>query len=450
MAQIDRIVNVAIALRTTAITEASFSDMLILAPHTLSVGRVMVITAASELLDLGITATDKLYLAASDSFKGIPSVRQVFIGRQQVNSVSASITKAVETATYSVTVGWRDTAGDMQSFTASHIGGASDTTTTIATALAALIAAEDTPVAATTTGGVLNIVAEVYGTAFSLSVKGNIEVQPVTSSETPTEALSAITNEGANFYGVTMTSRAEADILDAADWVETNAKLGMFGSKSAGILSNDVSNDIASKMQERQLFRSTVFYTSKADDEYPECAIMSHCFTFYPGAETWALKKLPGLSYTKITEGQYITANRKNAMTFEPFRNFAITQGGKVAAGEWIDVIRFRDWLEEQIKVNVVSTMINADGKIPYTDPGIEIVVAAMREALDLGVRRGGIAPPELDEFNKIVPSYTTEAPKSQVVAFNDKANRVLRDVKFTARLAGAIHTVEIKGSLTY
>lgn len=40
--------------------------------------------------------------------------------------------------------------------------------------------------------------------------------------------------------------------------------------------------------------------------------------------------------------------------------------------------------------------------------------------------------------------------PKAANISANVKAQRVLRDVQFTARLAGAIHAMEIKGSLTY
>ncbi|MCT9127509.1 DUF3383 domain-containing protein [Cupriavidus gilardii] len=123
-----------------------------------------------------------------------------------------------------------------------------------------------------------------------------------------------------------------------------------------------------------------------------------------------------------------------------------------MAAGEWIDVIRFRDWLAEQIKINVVSALVNAsaNGKVPFTDGGIAIVTTAMRKALDLGVARNGIAPEELDEDGRKIPSYTISAPLSANVPFNDKANRVLNDVSFTARLAGAIHAVTIRGNLTY
>jgi hypothetical protein len=76
----------------------------------------------------------------------------------------------------------------------------------------------------------------------------------------------------------------------------------------------------------------------------------------------------------------------------------------------------------------------------------------AMIGALDLGVRRGGIAEPavDVDNNNRVIPSYTTSVPARSQVSSNDVANRFLRDVRFTARLAGAIHAVEIRGTLSY
>ena len=121
-----------------------------------------------------------------------------------------------------------------------------------------------------------------------------------------------------------------------------------------------------------------------------------------------------------------------------------------MAGGEWIDIIRFRDWLKQEVQINVTSVLINTYGKVPYTDPGIELIGTAIRKALDLGVVRGGIAPVELNEDNKEIPSYVITLPRSSGISDNTKAQRVLEDVKFSARLAGAIHLANIKGNLAY
>ncbi|OBW92982.1 DUF3383 family protein [Gallibacterium salpingitidis] len=271
------------------------------------------------------------------------------------------------------------------------------------------------------------------------------------SDETVTDALAAIAKENNDWYGLAFASRDVEDVLLAAAWAEANGKLFVTASNDENLLQSSDQSDIASKLNEKQYYRSAVMYSHKADEEYPEIALMSYAFTFYPGAETWNLKKLAGVSYSPISEGEYIACAKKNATTFEKFNgSFAVTQGGKVAAGEWIDIIRFRDWLVQEVQINVTSVLINAYGKVPYTDKGIELIGAAIRQALDLGVARGGIAPVELDEDNKEIPSYIISLPRASSISNNNKAKRILQDVKFTARLAGAIHLVEIKGNLAY
>lgn len=135
--------------------------------------------------------------------------------------------------------------------------------------------------------------------------------------------------------------------------------------------------------------------------------------------------------------------------TFEKFGNISITQNGKIASGEWIDVIRFRDWLVEEIQTRVFNAMTNV-GKIPYTDAGIAVIEGQIRSALKLGQQRGGIAPTEYNENGEKNLGFTTEVPLASSISAGQKASRILEDVKFKARLAGAIHVVEITGSLTY
>lgn len=454
MANLDRIVSVQISLNTTAIKEQSFSDLLILGPHAHSATRTMIITEASELLELGFLPTDPIYKAALSVFSQIPTINRLFIGRQLVSSVPLTVGAAVEGAAYTAQINWIDADGTPQGQLVSVVADSDDTPTTIATALAAAISASTAGpiVNATAAAAVITVVPDTPGTSFAINTSANITAPVATSTELPSVALTAIRAETDDWYGVSLTSRVDADTLDAAAWVEANNKLLGVTSAATAILNPGSTTDIASQLEQGQYFRTHVWYHADAANQWLDAAIAAKAFTFYPGSETWALKRLGGVSYDNLSEGQAQGAFVKNANTFEQFRNFAVTQNGKVAAGEWIDVIRFRDWLAEQVKINVVSAMINADGKVPYTDPGIQIIVTALRQALDLGVARGGIAPPEVDsdDTTRTIPSYIIEAPLSSSVSFNNKANRLLQDVKFTARLAGAIHTVEIKGSLTY
>ena len=83
--------------------------------------------------------------------------------------------------------------------------------------------------------------------------------------------------------------------------------------------------------------------------------------------------------------------------------------------------------------------MINLP-KIPFTDPGIAIIEAEVRGVMDLGISKGIFAAD---------PAPTVSVPLAVDVDTNDKANRLLPDVNFTAVLAGAIHFVEVNGTVT-
>lgn len=449
MANIDRIVNVAISLNTTAIKEQNFSDVLVLGAHALAVSRILVVTEASELLDLGINQADPLYTAVRDAFKQIPTVQRVFVGRRQVETSRVTVTRA-STAAYKITMQWRVEDGSVQTVDAAFTGLADSTPTTIAASLVAAITATDAPVTATAVGAEVSITADDVDTAIAVSVKGNLSLAIPTSTETPTAALTACQRENADWYGVVLASRVEADILDTAEWVESNGCLFGVSSAQAGILDAAIETDLASKCQQKQYFRTHVWFHGAAATEALEAAVMANRFTYYPGGETWANARLSGITYDNLSEGQALAAHAKNANTFEQMRNFAITQNGKVAAGEWIDVIRGRDWLAEQVKINVATQLINANGKVPFTDDGIQILANGLRQALLLGQSRGLIAPDEIDSAGNKIPGFVITVPRSMNISANDKANRILRDLKFSARLAGAIHVADIKGNLTY
>jgi hypothetical protein len=423
--------------------------MLVLAPHVLNVNRIMIATGAGDLLDMGVAENDLLYVAVRDAFKQTPGLQQVYIGRRQVDCASVKVTRA-SASTYSITLSWRDANQTVQTAAARYEATASDAEQAIAAALAVMISGTAAPVQASAAGAAVTITAQTSGEPFGLAIDGNLALGAMSSTETPSAALAACLNENGGWYGVKIASHDPGDILNAAEWVESNDKLLGVSSSQAGIIDAAVNNDVAALAQQHQYFRTHVWYHGAAGAEALDAAVQSSRFAFYPGQETWANARLAGISYDTLREDQAQAAANKNANTFEPFRNFAITQGGKVAAGEWIDVIRFRDWLVEQIKVNVMSQIVNAGGKIPYTDDGIQIIVNGVQAALRLGQQRGGIAPDELDEANNKVPGYKISAPRSMNISANDKANRILRDLKFSARLAGAIHAVQIQGSLTY
>lgn len=442
MASIDRLVDVQISLNTTGIATSSFSDGMFVVPHCLNLSRMMAITGADQLLEMGARPTDLVYLAAQAWFSQGKHPSKLYIGRKQINSVKLAVNKA-KAAEYKITVA-RKVGGETVTQTASTTGTAEMQPSAIATALKT--AAASIGVTVSVNNNVLTISSDE---AFTLKYV-NLDKQEESSTESWTDALSAIQKAGGDWYGLAISSRKATDVLEVAAWAEANHK--MFGTASSDeqITDGSTDTDILSQLKTKGYAYTFGMYHTKAETEFPELALMADRFTYYPGQETWANVKLNGITADTLLESHVIVVQSKNGSTFENFGSFSISQQAKTASGEWIDVIRFRDWLKANMQADVAYALINAGGKVPYTDKGIQVIVNAMRQSLDLGVQRGGIAQPELDSENKVLESYVIKYPRSSDISPNTKAKRILQDVGGVARLAGAIHLVEIKFALAY
>ena len=67
-----------------------------------------------------------------------------------------------------------------------------------------------------------------------------------------------------------------------------------------------------------------------------------------------------------------------------------------------------------------------------------------------LGTRRGGISEDQYNSNGDLIPGFTTSVPLAADLTDEQKKSRILTNVNFSALLAGAIHVVEVTGSLVY
>lgn len=178
-------------------------------------------------------------------------------------------------------------------------------------------------------------------------------------------------------------------------------------------------------------------------------AWVAKCLNYSSGSETWAHKTLYSVEPATISSTQMKNLEDKNVSYMVTTAGKNLTFGGMTLGGEWIDVIRFRDWLKNDMQIAVANLFV-MNPKIPYTDGGIAMVQNKMIASLKRGVACGGIAPDEYDEDGTLIPGFTTSVPLSANLTATQKASRKLSNCTFKARIAGAIHVVDITGSLTY
>lgn len=441
MATLDDIVSVQIALQTTGVTRGDFGTPMIVAPLMTFPERVRVYTSYNAASEDDLPPA--LLTALSDCFGQIPRPRQVKVGRRAVLKGVIEVADLIALGTYSFKVN-----GESYSYTADG----TPTKTEIVTGLAAAVTADtDEIITATVAGDTLEI-AWIGSNIGSVELVSNLQwgtITPLAAANAVANDLDAILDEDNRWYGLVMVERVKQTQLDAAEWTEANDKLFITATNEADVLNPSLTTDLLSLLKNSRYFRTAVLYHTNATTEYPDAAWAGRVFTIKPGGETWALKQLASVTPSPLTSTQKQTVVNKGGNTFEFYQTqIALTNPGKVAAGEWIDVIRFRDWLKDTIQVNMTQMMINRD-KIPYTDAGIQLCVNNLRKSLQEGQNVGGIAPDELDANNNTVPGFIITYPRSVELASSIKASRVL-SLGFTARLAGAIHVVEITGALAY
>ena len=252
------------------------------------------------------------------------------------------------------------------------------------------------------------------------------------------------------WYCIHSVGLTKDQVLEVIQWTETQNKLH-------GYMDDDPDNPI---VEPGIYFRSFPVYPKvtleQPDDEVPlenkygmSIAMASKAMNFHAGEETWALKPLAAVTPSKLKTAGIKKMEAANFSYVIKVASKNVTQGGKTNAGEWIDLIRFRDWLQNDMQVRVVNLLI-VNPKVPYTDPGISSVENQMKASLKDGQKWGGIAPTEYDEDGNPNPGYVTSVPLASSLTSTQKASRTLENCRFDARIAGAIHMVNIKGNLTY
>ena len=441
MASLDDIVSVQIALQTAGVSRGNFGTPMIVAPLMTFPERVRVYNSYNAASEDDLPPS--LLTALSDCFGQIPRPKQVKVGRRAVLKGVIEVADLIALGTYSFKV---------SSETYSYTADGTPTKAEIAIGLALAVTSDANEIITATAVGDTVEISWISTVVGSVELLTNLQwgtISPLAAASAVADDLDAILDEDSAWYGLVLTERVKQAQLDAAEWTEANDRLFITATDEADVLNPALATDLISVLKNTRYYRTAVLYHTNAATEYPDAAWAGRVFTIQPGAETWALKSLASVTPSPLTSTQKQTVVNKGGNTFEFYQaQIALTNPGKVAAGEWIDIIRFRDWLKDTIQANMVQMMINRD-KVPYTDAGIQLCVNNLRKSLQEGQNSGGIAPDELDANGASVPGFVITYPRSVELAPSIKASRTL-SLGFIARLAGAIHVVEITGALAY
>lgn len=276
---------------------------------------------------------------------------------------------------------------------------------------------------------------------------GSLKIGRIDSGADWSDELDLIIAQDNDWYGLVITDRTLADQTDVAAWAETNKKMFFICSNSGDILNSGVSSDIASVVQTADYDYSGAIYHETAPSAFFDAGWISNFLSFEPGAATAKFKTITGFSASNLSAASRSAALAKSCNLYSTIGDRAITEEGTVGSGEFMDVIRDLDWLESEMANNIFDLLATTP-KVPYTNAGIAQVEGEVRKTLDAAIAAGVLrASPDDYEGNP----YRVTVKKVADISAADRSNRLLPDdaITFDAKIAGAIHKVEIAGTVS-
>lgn len=439
MPSLSDIVSITIVLQTGGITQAGFGTPLLLS-HSAAFAERVRFYQDPEGVAADFAVTTPEHRAASKIFSQNPRPERVAIGRAALKPTQRFKIGAVSVQNlhkYIVKIGTTDVE-----YTSDGTATNDEIVAGLAAAITTLAPAGFAATAIGVVGSqVLQILASAPGNWLDITAPDPTYLSFVQDHADPGVAtdLTAIKLESNQWYHLVTWFNSEAYVLAASAFVEANKKLytpDFADSEVITVAESGLATDVAHDLKASAFNRTGGCYHPN-NAQFFGAAWPGAVLPLNPGSETWKFKTLAGVAVYALSETQKINAQDKRCNLYLEYAGRNIATEGVVASGQFVDTIRFRDWLEARIQERLFLALANSK-KVPYTDEGIAILQAALFAQLQEGVDVGGL----------VKDSIVIQAPTAASANPVDKANRILRNLNFTAELAGAIHKVFIQGQI--
>lgn len=450
------LVNVTISKQTASVSRTGFGTPIIMSTEAAEDARFATTAKIYTGIDgLGPTGDNfdtegVTYKMAQRFFSQNPKVPQIVVGKRATPSLmTVNLIPIVKDNTdYVITIGGRGVLGsDVETFT--FDSGVAASVTSIITGVLALINGGAQKVLATdnTTDMDLETAATAGGIAtagkpYTLQFDRSLwTAQNITADTGLTTDLGLIRTEidgNDDWYAAFVDSFGKAEIESMAAAIEALIKIYLPTTFDADILTS-ATTDVGSVLQAANYARTALCWHETPGFSDLGASWAGRNLPADPGSITWKFKSVVGPAFSLLTPSEAAELATKSVNNYVRIAGNNMMQEGVTASGEFLDVTRGIDFITARIQENVFGRMINLP-KIAFTDKGIAVPEAEVRGVMQLGISQSIFT-------NDPAPVVTV--PLAKDVDANDKANRLLPDLNFTATLAGAIHAVEVNGTVT-
>lgn len=192
------------------------------------------------------------------------------------------------------------------------------------------------------------------------------------------------------------------------------------------------------------LDHTVLFFCNKTEDvPVPVAALVGEVAGREVGSFTYKNLILAGIAPQDLTDLEIEAIHKKGGLTFVTKAGDNVTTEGKAVSGEFIDIIDSEDYIIQQLTFKT-QRLLNRSPKVAYTNNGIAMLESVAVDVLQTAFNNGMIATKE-DGGADFTVTYALREDTSE----DDRYARQYPYGSFRFALAGAIHHVEIEGTIT-
>lgn len=257
-------------------------------------------------------------------------------------------------------------------------------------------------------------------------------------SDTIDVALASLILTHNDWYALLITERDAVSLALAGSFALSNEKM-FFGCCASIAALTDRNNN-------REAY---LIHDGAAD--YPEAAWVGMCIPKTIGSITWKWKSPTGVSAASFTTTELGQIRSGKGQTFTKRSGVVYSNEGITTGGEFIDNIMSRDYVKARLEEALFNLQIKSD-KIPFDNTGFAMIESVMREVFkdcgDNGIIAKVTTEEDADLSDEGVYMYTITIPERSDISDVNRAARKLTGIEFAFTVAGAVHTMEVSGTI--
>lgn len=235
-----------------------------------------------------------------------------------------------------------------------------------------------------------------------------------------------------DWYGILTLFPSHAEVLAIAGWAQVNHRLFFYSTVDSNMRAAPYDADtpdvtLGGALLSRS-YSTTAGFPVGSTADFTEVGFLSLFCAKKPGSFSMHMKTVVGAPALPLTDTERTNLESYNLNPYITIGNLAKLLGGKVAVGEWVDIIRDTHWDVARTGERLFNLMGSVD-KVPMTDEGVSLLTAEV-----------GGQQQVAEEAGFLKAGWKVSAPLVASLSEADRAARRFPNITVEAQYQGAIH----------